>query len=1083
MRRFLLLMLMMLTGCMHTPAQVTISGGVTLSNGVSVIPGGVCVITTTSLPSGTTGVFYDQTLQTANCVAPLSFSASSGFPGWATLNPSTGRISGTPFAGSFSFTITLRDGAGNSSFFTPAFNIASSGAGAPLAPDAALTAWDFSQAGTPTGTTTLCVGTPVNAAALPGGSCASSFAGSTAGFQAALNAVACGQIVNVAAAAAGATIPYGAQQLPNNIICTPSTYVWITGDLSDTSVPADGTRVDPCQIGIPQTAMPYYPYPTADSTPNTCARHLPQIIVAATSNNPCFRFSVPGGTNTPSIAYWRIQRFECTRDESADAVTALVALDYQPNAAGQDCAIVNSLPANAVACAADQPNHLVISQNVIHGHPQRQTVRAISMGGGTFIAVVDNYIYDILDTYAGGQGDAQAIAGGFGRGYTGVGNWIFQNNFTASSSEGQIFCGAFVEPTSPATGKSGIPDSVIWNHDWFYKPRIWDTQRGQAQNLPETNEGITYPPVPDQEQVWQGNFQVRQGGTFSLYNTWLYDSAGGWNRINDNGTPPALTITIDGVPYTTVTSANGIITKSFLTIGSNPWQITNVVQWLYTACAGAGNPIAACTGATTPGAHTLVFNGLVLNGLDGSLGNDRHLITTITATVTAGTPTNFVSITPSTPDLQIQPSYSDSFNNKRNFAYVFTGVLNFATATMTWKVDGVTNGNATVGRICAFTAIPCTTPDTNDLRVVYVSGTGLGLHTISLAAFDGTTTTTATQPITVSTTAPVWGYDLKAITVKNMWEAKCLSRGVLEFSILENTWGSNGNGGGQNTCLLNQPANNANQTKDGNGVTVGYGPMKISDLFVDHIHIIHAGGGFSIAGLSGGLGIHRLTYSNILMEDLNGTAYSHGFVKPIFTNFLQFSGAGGTTVVPWTSASNPLTDNIFFTHITSVGGTASSFGINSWLSIANNNAQFQLGPFSITDSIFESPGATPFYNSNGEANDCGTNTSGSKSESVAFLGTGYIPPTPCFSTYSLARNLLVDNTTPTSKFVTPTIWQASSTDTDLFVNYNGGNGGNYHVKAGQYAAGGLKDALDGSALGADIDGIAASDIIVRRGSP
>jgi hypothetical protein len=56
------------------------------------------------------------------------------------------------------------------------------------------------------------------------------------------------------------------------------------------------------------------------------------------------------------------------------------------------------------------------------------------------------------------------------------------------------------------------------------------------------------------------------------------------------------------------------------------------------------------------------------------------------------------------------------------------------------------------------------------------------------------------------------------MTVKNMWEAKCVNRAVLRNSLLENTHGSNGNGGGQNTILLNQAANNGNQVNDGNGV-------------------------------------------------------------------------------------------------------------------------------------------------------------------------------------------------------------------------------------------------------------------------
>src|SRR6185437_6179828 len=258
------------------------------------------------------------------------------------------------------------------------------------------------------------------------------------------------------------------------------------------------------------------------------------------------------------------------------------------------------------------------------------------------------------------------------------------------------------------------------------------------------------------------------------------------------------------------------------------------------ACQGSNSPVGSgCTAATTPGPHTIVFGGVVVDSRPATLGNTRTLTTTITATVTSGATTNLIALTPSAPDLQIQPSYSDAFGNTRNFAYVFTAATNFSSVSLTWKVDGITNGNASVGRICSVTAVPCTGPASNDARVVYVSGTGLRPHTISVTSAGGTTTS---QAINVSLTSPIWGYDLKANTVKNMWEAKCLNRGLLEFSLLENTFGTQGNGGGQNDCVLNQAINQAGQTTDGSGATVGYGPGNISDFFMDHDHILHAGG-------------------------------------------------------------------------------------------------------------------------------------------------------------------------------------------------------------------------------------------------
>jgi hypothetical protein len=57
-------------------------------------------ITTTSLPNATVLVPYNQTLMATDGTTPYTWSVSFGsLPSWATLNPSTGAITGTPGAG------------------------------------------------------------------------------------------------------------------------------------------------------------------------------------------------------------------------------------------------------------------------------------------------------------------------------------------------------------------------------------------------------------------------------------------------------------------------------------------------------------------------------------------------------------------------------------------------------------------------------------------------------------------------------------------------------------------------------------------------------------------------------------------------------------------------------------------------------------------------------------------------------------------------------------------------------------------------------------------------------------------------
>jgi hypothetical protein len=65
-------------------------------------------ITTTSLPTGTPGVAYSTTLTGQGGTTPYTWSAT-GLPAWATLNASTGAITGTAAAGTSSVTVTLTD--------------------------------------------------------------------------------------------------------------------------------------------------------------------------------------------------------------------------------------------------------------------------------------------------------------------------------------------------------------------------------------------------------------------------------------------------------------------------------------------------------------------------------------------------------------------------------------------------------------------------------------------------------------------------------------------------------------------------------------------------------------------------------------------------------------------------------------------------------------------------------------------------------------------------------------------------------------------------------------------------------------
>ena len=102
----------------------TTDGTISLNNSAP-----TCSITTSSLPGGTVGVPYSQTLGTANCTAPVTWSVVPGsLPGGLTIGASTGMIGGTPTTATgspYAFTVQAVDSAPSTT--TQALSITISG--------------------------------------------------------------------------------------------------------------------------------------------------------------------------------------------------------------------------------------------------------------------------------------------------------------------------------------------------------------------------------------------------------------------------------------------------------------------------------------------------------------------------------------------------------------------------------------------------------------------------------------------------------------------------------------------------------------------------------------------------------------------------------------------------------------------------------------------------------------------------------------------------------------------------------------------------------------------------------------------
>jgi hypothetical protein len=102
------------------PAPLTAQKAFTLS-----ITPPAPTITTLSLPNGSIGVAYAQTLQASGGTPPYTWSLASGsLPAGLTLNPTTGSISGTPTAGGpFAITVMVTDSASQTAQQKLAFTI------------------------------------------------------------------------------------------------------------------------------------------------------------------------------------------------------------------------------------------------------------------------------------------------------------------------------------------------------------------------------------------------------------------------------------------------------------------------------------------------------------------------------------------------------------------------------------------------------------------------------------------------------------------------------------------------------------------------------------------------------------------------------------------------------------------------------------------------------------------------------------------------------------------------------------------------------------------------------------------------
>lgn len=262
--------------------------------------------------------------------------------------------------------------------------------------------------------------------------------------------------------------------------------------------------------------------------------------------------------------------------------------------------------------------------------------------------------------------------------------------------------------------------------------------------------------------------------------------------------------------------------------------------------------------------------------------------------------------------------------------------------------------------------------------------------------------------------------------VKNHFELKNAQRVLVEGNIMENTWGGFSQSG---FSVLLTPKNQTN------GVGNLCPLCLVTDVTVRYNSISHAGAGMQVAnGLSatGGIPLDGQRYSihDVTMDDIDATKYVGNGV------LFQISMGDGT----------PILQNVSINHIT-------GFAPSELENVGDDtNVNPLMSNITFNNSIANA-GTYPVW-STGGTNNC------------AFHDVPITTFTACFTNSSFTSNAVIATPPnyPSSSWPAGNFFPVNAAAVQ-FVNYNNGNGGDYHLAASSpYKNAGT----DGKDLGADV---------------
>ena len=274
----------------------------------------------------------------------------------------------------------------------------------------------------------------------------------------------------------------------------------------------------------------------------------------------------------------------------------------------------------------------------------------------------------------------------------------------------------------------------------------------------------------------------------------------------------------------------------------------------------------------------------------------------------------------------------------------------------------------------------------------------------------------------------VGGTNGNPFIVKNLFELKNAQRVLVDGNIMENSWGGFSQVG---FAILLTPKNQAGS--NGSNLCPS---CQVTDVTIRYNSISHVGAGLQIANAlsdNGGAPLDGQRYSihDITIDDIDGVKYNGP------SEFAQVS----------VSAGAPLLQNVTINHVTAFPSSM-MFNIGATTS--------QMKNFVFTNSIVN-VGTYPVWSTGGGATNC------------AYHDKPLTTFNACFSAYSFASNAVIG--TPSA--YPPSLWPSgnffpASASAVQFVNYNGGNGGNYQLQPSSPYKG---KGTDGKDLGADVAAI------------